>query len=63
MLKFKSDIFKSSKKCVFYNFYIKISKDLSAKHYQENKERLQKKARERYQNYSKEKNKKATIWS
>ena len=33
---------------------IKISKNLSAKCYQENKERLQKKARERYQNLSKE---------
>ena len=31
-----------------------MSKNLSAKHYQENKERLQKKARERYQNNSKE---------
>ena len=31
-----------------------MSKHLSAKPYQENKERLQKKARERYQNPSKE---------
>ena len=31
-----------------------MSKSLSAKHYQENKGRLQKKARERYQNLSKE---------
>ena len=31
-----------------------MSKNLSAKHYQENKERLQKKARERCQNVSKE---------
>ena len=31
-----------------------MSKNLSAKYYQENKERLQKKARERYQNLSKE---------
>ena len=42
----------------FYNFcsciYIKMSKSLSAKRYQENKERLQIKARERYQNLSKE---------
>ena len=44
--------------------FIKISKNLSAKYYQENKERLQIKARERYQNLSKEENeKKATIWS
>ena len=28
--------------------YIKISKNLPAKYYQENKERLQRKARERY---------------
>ena len=41
-----------------------MSKNFSAKYYQENKERLQKKARERYQNLSKEeKEKKATIWS
>ena len=32
--------------------------NLSAKYYQENKERLQKKARERYQNLSKEKKEK-----
>ena len=31
-----------------------MSKNLSAKYYQENNERLQKKARERYQNLSKE---------
>ena len=31
-----------------------MSKKLSAKFYQENKERLQKKARERYQNLSKD---------
>ena len=31
-----------------------MSKNLSAKHCQENKERLQKKARERYQNLSKQ---------
>ena len=30
-----------------------MSKNFSAKYYQENKERLQKKARERYQNLSK----------
>ena len=36
-----------------------MSKNLSAKYYQENKERLQKKARERYENLSnKEKEKK-----
>ena len=62
-LKFKSDIFISCNKSIFYNFfynffsiYIKISKNLSAKYYQENKERLQKKkkkGRERYQNLSK----------
>ena len=44
---------------VFYNLffiYIKMSKNLSAKYYPENKERLQKKkkARERYQNLSEE---------
>ena len=32
--------------------YIKMSKNLSAKYYQENRERLQKKARKRYQNLS-----------
>ena len=40
-----------------------MPKNLSAKYYQENKERLQIKARERYQNISKEeKGKKAAIW-
>ena len=34
--------------------FIKMSKTLSAKYYHENKERLQKKVRERYQNLSKE---------
>ena len=58
-LKFKSDIFKSSSKSIFlYIFFIhffihfyfmsKVSEILSAKNYQENKERQQKKARERY---------------
>ena len=41
----------------FFFIYIKIPKNLSAKYYQENKERLQKKARERDQNLSKKKNK------
>ena len=40
-----------------------MSKNLSATYYQENKERLQKQARERYQNLSKKrKTKKPTIW-
>ena len=40
-----------------------MSKTLSAKYYQENKEGLQKKAHERCQNLSKEeKEKKAGIW-
>ena len=34
--------------------YIKMSKDSCTKYYQKNKERLQKKTRERYQNLSKE---------
>ena len=34
-----------------------MSKNLSATYYQENKERLQKRARERYENLSKEKKK------
>ena len=60
-LKFESDIFESLNKSIFYNsfynfcIYIKMSKNWSAKYYQENKERLQKKAHERYQNLSKEK--------
>ena len=40
-----------------------MSNNVSVKYYQENKERLQKKANERYQNLSKEEEeKKATIW-
>ena len=42
---------------------IKMSKILSAKYYQENKDRLQKKACERYQNLSKEEEEKMAIWS
>ena len=56
-LKFKREILKY----IFLNFfyklfliYIKISKTLSAKYYQENKEKLQKKPLGRYQNLSKE---------
>ena len=62
-IKFKSDILKYSNKFNFYIFfitfvsifffiYIKWSRNLSAKYNQENKERLQKKARESYQNRS-----------
>ena len=41
-----------------------MSKNLSAKYCQENKERFQKKTYERYQNVSKEKKRrKAPIWS
>ena len=41
----------------------KMFKDLSAKCYQNDKERLQKKAREKYRSLSKEKKeKKVTIW-
>ena len=40
-----------------------MSKSLSSKYHQENQERLQKKARKRYQNLHKEKKEKATIWS
>ena len=63
-LEFESNIFKSSNKFIFYEFFykfvynlfsrnIKMSKNFSTKYYQENK-RLQKKPRERYQNLSKE---------
>ena len=38
---------------IFFHVF-KKSKNLSAKYYQENEERLEKKARERYQNLSKE---------
>ena len=50
-LKFKRKILKSSNKAILYKFfsdfffhiYVKMSKNLLAKHYKENKERLQKK--------------------
>ena len=50
---------------IFLFIYIKLSKNLSAKCYQENKTRLRKKSRPRYQNLFKKKKtkKKATIWS
>ena len=59
-LKFKSDTLKCFNKSIFYNFFLffflsyiyKISKHLSANYFQENKERLQKKDCERYQNFS-----------
>ena len=65
-LTFKSDILKSFNKSILYKFnniikffffviYIKMSQSLSAKYYQENKERLHK-TWERYQNLSKEEN-------
>ena len=38
----------------FFSIYVKRAKKLSAKYYHENKERLQEKACERYQNLSKE---------
>ena len=38
-----------------------MSQNLSAKYYQENKERLQKKAHERYQNLCKKEKEKASI--
>ena len=42
----------------FFLIYIKLSKKLSGKYYLENKDRLQKKGRERYQDLSKKKEKK-----
>ena len=70
-LDFKSDIFKTSHKSIFYNFFlyfffhifIYIYKNvLSAKYYQENKEKLQKKLM-KYQNLSNKEKEKMTIWS
>ena len=40
-----------------------MSKNLSAKYYQENKDGLQKKSRERYQHVSKEGKENLKIWS
>ena len=61
-------IFKSLNKLNFYiNFfiyfltYMKMSKESSAKYYEDNKEKLQKKALERYQSLSKEEKEKKTI--
>ena len=51
----------------FFFIYKETSKNLPSKYYQENKERLKaqlNKAREKYQQFSKEKkSKRATIWS
>ena len=44
----------SSNFFVFFFTYINMFKDSSAEYYQNNKERLQKKVRERYQSLSKE---------
>ena len=43
--------------------HIKMSKNLSAKYYQENKERLQKKLMPDIKIFLKKKRKKVTIWS
>ena len=59
------NLLKSSNKPIFYKFfynyfynffhiYIKMSTTLLVKYYQENKEKLRKKARERYSNLPKE---------
>ena len=60
-LKLKSDIFKSSNKSILKSFpiSIKMSKNLSAKYFEEDKERLQKKASARYPNLSKEEKEKS----
>ena len=54
-------------KCVNHNkakIYIKMSKNLSAKYYQENKERLQKKKKQKKSKFfHRRKSKKATKWS
>ena len=44
-----------------FSVYVKISKDSSAKYYRDNKERLQKKARRKYQSFQGRKMKKATV--
>ena len=46
----------------FFFMYIKMSKNSLAKYYQENKERLHRKAHERHQILSKEDKKKTTKW-
>ena len=48
---------------LYIYIYIKISKDSSGKHYQNNKELLLKKAGERYQKFSKEENEKKQQYS
>ena len=65
-LNFRSDVIKYSDnffKKFFINFFlcIKLSKNLSAKYYQENKERLHKKLVKDIKVFPKKKNKKATI--
>ena len=64
-LNFESDIFKSFKKSIFYNFFSYIYKCLKIYLWNiiEKIRKTTKKARERYQNLSKEeKGQKATIW-
>ena len=69
-LKVKNEIFKSSDQSIFnevfcnffvinvFDIYMEISKNWSNKHYQENKERLQRKSQKRYQNLSTKKKEK-----
>ena len=63
-LKFKSSIIKSSNKSILFIVffvYIKISKKISAKYYQENKERLQKKLVKDIKTFLKKKRGKSNI--
>ena len=66
-LKFIGDILKFSNKFSFFDIfffkYIKMSKYLSVKYYQKNKERLQKKLVKDIKIFLKKKKKKTTIWS
>ena len=63
-LKFKSNIIKSSNKSILFIIffvYVKISIKLSAKYYQENKERLQKKLVKDIKTFLKKKRGKSNI--
>ena len=50
----KSNFFVSFFFIIFFFIFIKISRESSANYYRDNKERLQKKAREKYQRLPKE---------
>ena len=56
------ELYESYQLFIIFFIYIKMSKNLSAKNYQENKEKLQKRLAKDSKIFLKKKRKNATIW-